>query len=273
MNDLKSRTHPSDGAKMIFIPAGTFLMGCPEDDIFAKDHEKPQRTVFLSAYWIDVYPVTNQRYKRFIEDGGYESKELWSDEGREWREVNEITAPESWNKSGWSSPHQPVCGVSWYEAEAYCQWAGKELPTEAQWERAARGGDTRKYPWGDEWPRSDLANFDEKVGSVSPVGSYPEGVSPYGCHDMAGNVNNWCRDWYWPEFYAHSNDRGLNIDPVLDDRLRKELDLDLSLKVDRGGGFATATEHQEVLSCTDKVAWERDIRELWNGFRTVVAEK
>lgn len=271
--ELRYRTHPLDGAKMVFIPPGTFLMGCPLDDIFAKEHEQPQRTVFLSAYWMDVYPVTNARYKRFLEDGGYENRDCWTREGWEWRATECITAPLAWNKAGWDSPQQPVAGVSWYEAAAFARWAGKELPSEAQWEKAARGTDGRKFPWGDAFPRGDLANFNHEVGRVTPVGSYPAGVSPWGCHDMAGNVNNWCRDWYWPGYYAYALKQGLDTDPVLEDALKKELGLDLELKSDRGGGFATDKKVLEILSCTDKVAWQPGTRELWNGFRTVEAEK
>jgi formylglycine-generating enzyme required for sulfatase activity len=269
MQELKCRTHPVDGAKMVLVPAGVFTMGRPADDLFAKDHEKPQRTVFLSAYWIDVYPVTNLRFKRFVEDGGYERKDFWSAAGWVWRVENEVSAPLGWNRPGWDNPDQPVAGVSWFEAKAFCRWAGKRLPTEAQWEKAARGEDARDYPWGNDWPRSDLANFDNAVGRVTPVGAYPKGVSPYGCYDMAGNVNNWCQDWYWPGFYAWANEHDGNTDPVLGDALLAKAGVEASLKVDRGGGFATAREFQEVLRCTDKVAWEPQARELWNGFRSV----
>ena len=263
------RTHPIDGAKMVAVPAGTFLMGRTEGDIFARDHEKPQRTVFLSGFLIDVYPVTNARFKRFIADGGYENSQLWSPEGWEWCNDNDLTAPGGWNKPDWDGANQPVSGISWFEAAAYAKWAGKRLPTEAQWERAARGVDGREYPWGDEFPNSDLANYDNTIGCVTPVGIYEAGVSTTGCYDMAGNVNNWCRDWYWPEFYEYAAKTGLDNDPVLDDRLKNQLGLETTLKCDRGGGFATAAEHQEILNCTDKVAWEPSTRELWNGFRTV----
>lgn len=269
MRELIYRTHPVDGAKMVLVPAGTFAMGRAVDDIFAKDHEKPLRTVFLSAYWIDVYPVTNLRFKRFMEEGGYERKDYWSADGWLWRLENEITAPLGWNRPEWDAPDQPVSGVNWYEAQAFCRWAGKLLPTEAQWERAARGEDQRDFPWGNEWPRKELANFNNEVGRVTPVGAYPEGVSPHGCFDMAGNVNNWCRDWYWPGLYAYANEHDYNTDPLLDEGLLRRVREESSLKVDRGGGFATAQEFQEVLRCTDKVGWEPETRELWNGFRTV----
>ncbi|MDP6358467.1 MAG: SUMF1/EgtB/PvdO family nonheme iron enzyme [Planctomycetota bacterium] len=273
MSDARYQTHPVDGAKMVLIPSGTFTMGMPEDDIFAKEHEKPSRTVFLFDYWIDVYPVTNLRFERFIEDSGYENRELWSEQGWNWKEDEELTAPAGWNRSEWNAPNQPTTGVSWHEAHAYCRWAGKNLPTEAHWERAARGLDGRRFPWGDDWPRKELVNFNNNVGHVTEVGSYPEGASPTGCFDMSGNVNNWCLDWYWPGFYAYAKQNGLENDPVLDDRLKKLLAIDAPLKCDRGGGYATADECHEVLSCTDKVAWQPEARELWNGFRTVMRDE
>jgi formylglycine-generating enzyme required for sulfatase activity len=267
--ELKFQTHPVDGAKMVFVPAGTFLMGRPAADILAKPHEVPQRTVFLSAYWIDVYPVTNARYRRFLDEGGYEFQDYWDEEGWDWKRENGVTAPTAWNRPGWNEPNQPAAGVSWHEASAYARWAHKKLPTEAQWERAARGTDGRDYPWGNEWPRRDLANFNDHVGHVTPVGAYPKGVSPCGCHDMAGNVNNWCEDWYWPEFYAYAAAHGLDNDPVLNDGLVRQLGIDVRQKCDRGGGYATSIQYMEILGCTDKVSWDREARALWNGFRTV----
>lgn len=272
VSDARYQTHPVDGAKMVLIPAGSFTMGMPEGDLFAKEHEKPERTVFIFDYWIDVYPVTNLRYERFIEDSGYENRDLWSVKGWHWKEEEAITAPAGWNKTGWDSPNHPTTGVSWHEAQAYCRWAGKSLPTEAQWERAARGLDRRRFPWGDAWPRKDLLNFNNNIGQVTEVGIYPAGVSPTGCFDMSGNVNNWCLDWYWPGFYAYANQNGLENDPVLDDRLKKMLAIDAPLKCDRGGGFATADKCHEIVSCTDKLAWLPKTRELWNGFRTVMSD-
>ena len=116
---------------------------------------------------------------------------------------------------------------------------------------------------------SAVTNFDSQIGRTTPVGLYADGVSPYGCHDMSGNVNNWTSDWYWPAFGRFCVQRSLLRDPHLHDRLRLHLGGSLlSEKVDRGGGFGTARECQEVLSCTRKVHWKPETREPWNGFRT-----
>jgi formylglycine-generating enzyme required for sulfatase activity len=261
--------HPRDGSLMVLVPAGSFLMGLPEDDLLADPHEKPSRLVELPAFWIDVYPVTNARFARFLDAGGYDREDWWCAAGWEWRCRTDVRAPALWGQSGWDAPEQPAAGVSWYEADAYARWAGRRLPTDAEWEKAARGADGRRYPWGDDWPGPRRANFDGALGRTSPVGLFPAGVSPYGCHDMAGNVNNWTADWYWPEFGRWCVENHLLRGPVLDDSLRARLgDETIAEKVDRGGGFATPMLYHEVLGCTRKVHWPPQAREPWNGFRT-----
>jgi iron(II)-dependent oxidoreductase len=263
--------HPRDGSLMVLIPAGSFLMGLPDNDLLAEDHEKPQRRVLLPDYWIDVYPVTNSRYARFLTDGGYQQRECWSRAGWKWLQRAGVETPEQWAQAGWDGPDQPVAGISWYEAEAFARWAGRRLPTDAEWEKAARGDDGRRYPWGDEWPGPKHANCDMTVGRTTPVGLFPLGVSPYGCHDMAGNVNNWVDDWYWPEFGRYCVENNLLAQPHLDDALRDRLDVaTMTDKIDRGGGFATPGMHHEVLGCTRKVWWRPNTREPWNGFRTAM---
>jgi formylglycine-generating enzyme required for sulfatase activity len=262
--------HPRDGSPMVLVPAGPFLMGRPANDSLAEHHEKPQRRETLSAFWIDLYPVTNARFRLFLEAGGYGQPAWWHPDGWVWKEAQGIAEPLQWREPGWDGPEQPVAGVSWYEADAYARWAGRRLPSDAEWEKSARGTDGRLYPWGDQWPMADLANFNLTVGRTTPVGLYPDGVSPYGCHDMAGNVNNWTRDWYWPEFgfYSKANDLP---DPCFDDAGRARFAAGaIADKVDRGGGFATPREYQEVLGCTRKVHWPPEAREPWNGFRTAL---
>jgi formylglycine-generating enzyme required for sulfatase activity len=261
--------HPRDGASMVLVPAGPFLMGLPDSDFLAEEHEKPQRTVELSAFWIDLYPVSNARFRRFLEAGGYDDPQWWSPAGWQWRCQERITQPAQWGQAGWDGHDQPVAGVSWYEADAYARWAGRRLPTDAEWEKAARGSDGRRYPWGNDWPSPTVANFAMHLGRTSPVGLFPAGVSPYGCHDMAGNVNNWTSDWYWPPFGRYCVEHGLLRDPQLDDMLREQLGPGrITEKVDRGGGFATPREFHEVIGCTRKVHWPPETREPWNGFRT-----
>jgi formylglycine-generating enzyme required for sulfatase activity len=263
--------HPRDGSPMVLVPAGPFLMGLPQSDFLAEEHEKPQREVVLSAFWIDQFPVTNARYALFLAAGGYEDARLWTAEGWAWRSRHGIRQPLQWRQAAWDGADQPAAGVSWYEADAYARWAGRRLPTDAEWEKAARGTDGRRYPWGDDWPSADRANFDHLVGRTTPVGLYPRGVSPYGCQDMAGNVNNWTSDWYWPGFGRLCVDKGFLRDPRLGDRLRSFLGPGrITDKVDRGGGFATGREYHEVLSCTRKVHWPPENREAWNGFRTAL---
>lgn len=260
---------PNDGAEMILVPAGEFYMGRRAGDIFGPDDERPGRVVRLRAFLVDRDPVTNERYGRFVEAGGYVDPHWWSPAGWAWRVRAGIERPLSFSEAGFGAPEQPVAGVSWFEADAYSRWAGKLLPTEAQWEKAARGPDGRMFPWGEELPRSALCNFNSNVGQTTPVGQYAAGVSPYGCTDMAGNVNNWCRDWYWAGFYDSCAKQGIERDPCLDDGLRSKAALPLSMRSDRGGGYATGFACFEVLACTGRLAWPPSKRNLWNGFRCV----
>jgi formylglycine-generating enzyme required for sulfatase activity len=260
---------PPDDSPMVLVPAGPFLMGLPELDFLAEEHEKPAREVYLSAFWIDLYPVRVARFARFIEAGGYETEHWWTPEGWAWKCRQRIREPATWGQAGWDGLEQPVAGVSWYEADAYARWAGRRLPTDAEWEKAARGADGRRYPWGNDWPTPTLCNFNMNVGRTTPVGLYLDGVSPFGCHDMAGNVNNWASDWYWPAFGRFCVEQGLGRNPQLHDQLRTHLGAwHITDKVDRGGGFATPLEHHEVLGCTRKVHWPPEAREPWNGLRT-----
>lgn len=166
--------NPKDGAAMVWVPAGEFLMGSNDG---ASD-EKPQRTVYLDGYWMYKYEVTVAQYRKFCHETGRKMPE----------------APD-W---GWKDDH-PIVNVSWNDGKAYADWAGARLPSEAEWEKAARGTDGRMYPWGNKWDASKCMTT--PLTSIRPVGSYDSGASPYGCMDMEGNAWEWCADWYDGGYY------------------------------------------------------------------------
>jgi formylglycine-generating enzyme required for sulfatase activity len=179
---------------MVVIPGGVFKRGNPE--LVGRADEWPQRDIYLDAYAIDQVEVTNQRYVAFVHATGHRNPPdpygdglLVSAEG-----IEEL----------------PVVQVSWYDAQAYCRWARKRLPSEAEWEKAARGTDGRRFPWGDDAPTPQRANFDREwagLGTLAPVGTLPAGDSPYGVKDMAGNAREWVQDWYDPQYYRTSPHR------------------------------------------------------------------
>ncbi len=199
-----SITKPIEG-EMVYIPAGEFIMGSDKGD----NDEKPQHTVYLDAFYIDKYEVTNAQYRTFMEAGGYDNRTFWTDEGWNFIKSNNITQPKFWRDKKFNQPNQPVVGVSWYEASAYARWAGKRLPTEAEWEKASRGTDGRNWPWGDEFISTYANTSGRDDGYMWPaeVGSYPQGESPYGVYDMAGNVWEWVADWYDSGYYSSSPSR------------------------------------------------------------------
>ncbi|MDE2207259.1 MAG: SUMF1/EgtB/PvdO family nonheme iron enzyme, partial [Armatimonadetes bacterium] len=169
----KQRTNPKDGAEMVWIPPGPFQMGDSDQS------DNPPRRVTLSGFWMYKNDVTVTEYRRFCDATG-------------WR----MPPAPSFDPT-WSQSDHPIVWVTWDDAAAYAKWAGCELPTEAQWEKAARGTDGRKYPWGSDWDISKLWCSNSQygdAGGTTAVGHY--GMSPYGCSDMAGNVWDWCRDWY-----------------------------------------------------------------------------
>jgi iron(II)-dependent oxidoreductase len=171
--------------KIVEVPAGPFLYG---DDRHQENIEQP--------FYIDVYPVTNSQYVEFMKAGGYSDDKYWSQEGKKWREKNNITEPRFWRDKEWNKPDYPVVGVSYYEADAYARWAGKKLPTEKEWEKAARGTDGRVYPWGNEFDKEKCNTVGSGMGKTTRVTRYHNGISPYGCYDMAGNVWEWTDSWY-----------------------------------------------------------------------------
>ena len=169
-----------DGAPAVLVPAGNFIMG--------DDQESPRRELYLDAYYIDRYEVTTARYAKFLEATG------------------SVAPPEDWEKLDRDRGKElPVVGVDWNDATAYCKWAGRRLPTDAEWEKAARGSDERRYPWGSESPNLDRANYQNASpeaydGGLMNVGAHPSGRSPYGVEDLAGNANEWVTDWYAESF-------------------------------------------------------------------------
>jgi formylglycine-generating enzyme required for sulfatase activity len=212
--------HDSRGIEQVWVPAGTFLMGSDDATLrelkaldppawVAKelDSESPQHPVRLTeGYWIDKYEVTNAAFRAFVDDGGYTALAYWSEAGRAWLAKQRIEAlPAS---CPGERPDDPRRCVTWYEAEAYAHWRGGRLPTEAEWEYAARGPKSPRYPWGDDF---DAARCNV-VGATgpSPVGSFPGGASWVGAEDMAGNAMEWVSDWLDVGYYRE----GAAVDPV-----------------------------------------------------------
>lgn len=179
-----------DGKEMVLVPAGEFLMGSLAGE--GEDDEHPQHRVYLDAFYMDKTEVTNAEYKRFVDATGYRAPDLWT-----WGNANGQIPVGLENHPVW---------VSWEDAAAYARWAGKRLPTEAEWEKTARGTDGRTYPWGNDWDPAKANTFEVAVGQgkTTPVGNYPAGVSPYGVLDMAGNLWEWCADWYSEDYYGRS---------------------------------------------------------------------
>jgi len=177
-----AKRNPRDGAVMVYVPAGEFTMGSD-----GAGDEKPRRTVYLDGFWMYRTEVTVGQYRKFCSGTG-----------------RDMPDPPSW---GWKDDH-PVVNVTWDDAKAYADWAGVSLPTEAQWEKAARGTGGREYPWGNTFDASKaVCSVGLSRSSTAPVGSIPSGASPCGCLDMAGNVWEWCADWYDSAYYARAPHR------------------------------------------------------------------
>jgi formylglycine-generating enzyme required for sulfatase activity len=183
-----------DGAELVWIPAGKFLRGSPAGK--GAGDERPQKEIEIDGYWIYKTPVTLAQYRKFCEATGKKFEPTWG-QGMH-------SAPEG-------DEGQYPAQASWYEAEAYAKAMGAALPTEAQWEKAARGTDGRVYPWGNEWEPAKCVSMEETVYKFSPgfrpVGSYTNGASPYGVLDMAGGVWEWVADWYSYEYYLTAPDK------------------------------------------------------------------
>ncbi len=245
----------------IEIEAGKFWMGAqkenpstPNYDSEALWNESPVHEVYLDAYQIGRYPVTVEEYRRFVEDDDYENDRWWKAGG-----FGNTKEPEGWDEQV-LHPNRPVVGVSWYEAKAYCAWrtdhlpGGVRLPTEAEWERAARGTAGRKYPWGNEAPDPVRANYASNVGHPTPVGLYPRGATLEGIHDMAGNVWEWVGDSYDRGYYRESpsrNPKGASSG---------------SSRVVRGGSWDS---YQDDARATSRNDYHPDYRPDSIGFRVV----
>jgi formylglycine-generating enzyme required for sulfatase activity/tRNA A-37 threonylcarbamoyl transferase component Bud32 len=209
-----TQVSPKDGMVMIYIPAGEFLMGSDKTkDSQADYNELPQHKVYLDAYWIDVTVVTNAMFTAFFQASGYKTdaeKAGWAyvfvSKNGSWNQVNgaDWRHPKGPQSNLQSLEKHPVVQVSWNDAQAYCQWSGRRLPSEAEWEKAARGVDGRIYPWGDAAPDPNKLNYNGVIGDTTAVGSYPSGASSYGALDMAGNVSDWVNDWYSDTYYQQS---------------------------------------------------------------------
>ena len=244
--EAPAKPEPPEG--MVLIPAGSFEMG-NEDIRFSV----PVHTVHLDAFYMDVYEVTNAQFKAFVDANPEWQKDNIEDR---YRFIPPFFIPgfnnylEHWTGTDYPAgkAEHPVTSVSWYPAMAYAEWAGKRLPTEAEWEYAARGGLAgKKYPWGDDEPTPADANYDENIGDTTPVGQYA--ANGYGLYDMAGNVWEWCLDAYDADFYAASeNSRnpiagGETVQGLLDTFTTIPTD---TPRVNRGGGWESHTSTTRV---------------------------
>ncbi|HEV2882003.1 MAG TPA: SUMF1/EgtB/PvdO family nonheme iron enzyme [Pyrinomonadaceae bacterium] len=261
---------------MVTVEAGEFTLGAPWQ-MFVYDNELPAHRVSLPAFKIDRLLTTNEEYARFIDEGGYRRREWWDEEGWQWRERENWTRPFYWTPQSldgteaarsWSvrtmfaegalKPEHPVTGVSWYEAAAYARFAGKRLPTEAEWEKAAswdrETGRKRLFAWGDDAPGDAHGNFDLRLWDTTPVGSFPAGASSYGCLDMTGNVWEWTSD----AFAGYANFTAYPYPEY------SEAWFDGDHRVLKGGSWAT---HPSILRTSFRNFFRRHFRIAFAGIR------
>jgi iron(II)-dependent oxidoreductase len=253
----------------VLIPGGPFTMGTSAEP-WALDNERPAHEVHVPAFFIDAAAVTNGEYARFIADGGYDQPRWWSAEGWRHRVEADLTAPMHWHRDGdgWLytrfgrtsevNPDEPVVHVCFHEAQAYATWAGKRLPTEAEWEKAARfdpaTGRSRRYPWGDDSPQEHHANLGQRHLAPAPAGAHPDGASSLGVHQLIGDV--W--EWTSSDFHGYP---GFAAFPY---REYSEVFFGPKYKVLRGGSFGT-----DAAACRGTFRnWDYPIRrQIFSGFR------
>jgi iron(II)-dependent oxidoreductase len=265
---LPASFQPPDRPEVL-VDGGPFVLGA-DGDPWAYDNEGPAHEVELAPFWIDTVPVTNAAYAEFVEAGGYDDSRLWAPEGWTWRQESGIEHPEFWRRHGdrsWARvryghveelpAEEPVQHVSWYEADAYARWAGKRLPTEQEWEKAACwDGDARlRFPWGNDWPVAGVANLaHEQRFSPDPVGAYPAGTSPAGAHQLIGDV--W--EWTSSDFSAYPGFRAFPYPEY------SEVFFGDEYKVLRGGSWAV---HPTAVRASFR-NWDYPIRrQIFAGFR------
>ncbi|MBO0877097.1 MAG: SUMF1/EgtB/PvdO family nonheme iron enzyme, partial [Pseudonocardia sp.] len=261
------------------IPGGRFLLGADRDEAFVHDNEKWVHPVDLTPFGIARAPVTQAEYARFVDDNGYARRELWGDDGWAWRTDAAAEAPVYWRRGpdGWQrrdfdrwvalEPHRPVSHVCWHEADAYCRWAGRRLPTEAEWEAAAIGApdpagglapQRRRFPWGNQPIRPDHANLDWRHLGTADVAAYPAGDSAFGCRQMIGNLWEWTASTFLPYPNFEQDAYRDNSWPWFGSR-----------KVLRGGAWATRAR---LLRGTIRNYFTPDRRDVLAGFRTAALD-
>ncbi|MBI2930011.1 MAG: ergothioneine biosynthesis protein EgtB [Planctomycetes bacterium] len=264
---------PTHVPRDVFVPGGEFLLGASSDEPFVFDNEKWAHVVQVKPFVISSVPVTNGEFQAFVKEDGYRRRELWSRRGWEWRRRENTEHPLFWvQDGGWHerrfdavvplAPSHPVVCVNWYEAEAYCRWAHRRLPTEAEWEMAASfdpaTGRTRRFPWGDDPPTPERANLDFRTGWTVDVRALPAGDSALGCRQMIGNVWEWVADTFeaYPGFVA---------DPY------KEYSQPYfgQKKVLKGGCWTTRSR---LIRNTWRNFYKRHRRNIFAGFRTAALE-
>ncbi|MUK65060.1 SUMF1/EgtB/PvdO family nonheme iron enzyme [Aliivibrio fischeri] len=223
--------------------------------------EQPIKTISLSPFFMDIHPVLNKDYRVFIEQGGYTDPSYWSTTGFKFIQEHNITEPLYWNDPNWNGEKKPVTGISWHEAQAFACFVGKELPTESQWEYAAKGNDNRMYPWGNTEPDLNIANFApdcepaEFNRSSTDWDAHPQNRSPFGCIDMGGNLAEWCLDNYLPNYAWDDN----HVDPLC------ILDISFDHVVRGGSGL----HDENYMRSTSRDNYPPTVRDNIVGFRCV----